>query len=239
MEISVKRLATATLLILLMASYAHATEQAPDHIIYQGKKCAINLSLMESYFNEHPDKIPKRKVESSALWRGYQASYEFQNNSLVLKDIEIEILLVADSNKPNAIFSRESVKNQVVPEGETLKIDWFSGILVLGCGDYAYSFDEGQKTYSNYILLSVKNGNLRDKRQFESKEYEKFKEEQFQAFKRTEAYKKRVSELKKENMDQEEIDSLIQYYILNYTSEFLDEAIAPKNSPGKTPSVNP
>jgi hypothetical protein len=237
MEIAMKILATATLLIQLMVSYVHATEQASDWIIYRGRKLAlIDIFPMESYFNKHPNKEPKSNIESSSLWRGYQATYEFQENTLVLKDIEIETLIVVDSNKPNtAFFSRKSVKNQVVQKGETLKIDWISGILVLGYEGSVSGSYEGERTYDDYILLSVKNGNLTGKREFDSKGYEKFKDRQFQAFKKTEEYKEAVSEFRKANVEasQGEIDLFIREFFMRYSSEFLDEKLSPNNSDEK------
>jgi hypothetical protein len=224
-KIAMKILATAAMLILLISFNTHATTQGLDWLIYQGHKCALNdIDPMNSYFNEHPDKRPKGGVGSTSLIRGYVATYEFQDNSLVLKDIEIQIL--EGSVKGLLDTSWKSVKTQVVPEGETLKIDWISGILVLGSGDFVIRPDEVERTYSNYILLSLKNGNLTGERKFDSKGYEKFKEKQFQAFKKTEAYKKLVSELRKikrENADQEGIDSFVREFILRYTSEFLDD----------------
>jgi hypothetical protein len=148
---------------------------------------------------------------------------------LALKDIEIQVS--DNSNKGSFNLSWKSVINQVVQEGETLKIDWFSGILVLPYGKMVNYVHMGYgSTYSNYILLSVKNGKLAGERKFNNKEYEKFKERQFQAFKKTEEYKKLVSESKKNNMPDELMDSFFRSFVVNYTSEFLDEEKPPKKT---------
>jgi hypothetical protein len=246
MVIAMKILATATLLILLMASNAHATEQAPDAIIYRGQTFAFDhfppTFPMELYFGTHPDKRPQGARELTCLARGYYATYEFQNNSLVLKDIETWVPI--DSSTHSLGTTLKSVKNQIFPEGETLKIDWIIGILVLVHEDDNSLLTKTERTY---VLLSVKNGNLMDERKFDSNGFAKFKDKQYQAFKKTEAYKQEVSGLKKlylesgmKDVSQEYIDGTIRNSILGCTSEFLDEEIAPKNSGEKTsPSANP
>jgi hypothetical protein len=233
-------MAAATLAILLTAVNVLATAQAPDLIIYQGKEYALETNPMEAYFSKYPDKKPKTEVMSTGLWRGYIATFEFQDKSLVLKDIKIR----SAANLGNADYesSWKSAIKQVVPKGETLKIDWFSGILVLSYGDIVNYVHMGYgSTYSNYILLSVKNGNLTSERKFDYKEYEKFKEKQFQAFKKTEEYKTHVLELKKENLPPELVDSFLRDFIVGYSSEFLDEEKPPEKTPVKKslPTANP
>jgi hypothetical protein len=240
MENAMSILATTTLLVLLMASNAYATSQASDWIIYKGQKFALDMCPMEEYFIKHPEKNPKREVQSTSLARNYVATFEFQNNSLVLKDIETLVRLDSNTMDPTVswksakglivldpIISWKSVKNQIVTEGEAFKIDWLSRILVLGYGNYVDRFYGIERTYSNYILLSVKNGNLTGEREFDSKGYEKFKEKQFQSFKKTEAYKQESLEIKKYlekwggDTSQENIDSTLQDTIVSHTSEFL------------------
>jgi hypothetical protein len=176
MEIAMKILTIVTPLILLIASIAPATTQTPDYIIYGGQKIAIvNQCLMNSYFDKHPDKRPKGEVQQTCLWRGYIATFEFQDNSLVLKDIEILIKDADYSARTDFATSLKSIINKVVPEGEFLSIDWFSGILVLGYGDIDLRNSDSEPAYSNYIVLSVKNGKLIGERKFDSEEYKNFK----------------------------------------------------------------
>ena len=78
-------------------------------------------------------------------------------------------------------------------------------------------------TFSNYILLEVREGKLTGKRNYDHEQYEEFKEKQFQAYKKTEAYRKLVAELKKEDRSQEFPDSFLRDFVVDYTSEFLDE----------------
>ncbi|MCI5135552.1 MAG: hypothetical protein D3920_10875 [Candidatus Electrothrix sp. AW2] len=203
----------------LAASSAFATAQYPDKVVYEGKEYSLHTNPMEAYFTKHPDKKPKNGVMSTALWRGYVATFEFKTNSLVLKDIEIEIW-----NEAKDDTSWKSVNDDVIPKGKDLVVDWFTGILVLPHGKLVNYVHMGYgSTYSNYILLEVKKGKLTGKRAYDHKKYEIFKEKQFQAFKKTEAYKKHAEELKKKEWSQDDIDSFLRSFVVKYSSEFLVE----------------
>jgi hypothetical protein len=118
----------------------------------------------------------------------------------------------------------KSVKDEIVPKGKELAIDWFTGLLVLPYGKMINYVHMGYgSTYSNYILLEVKKGKLTGKRVFDYKQYVEFKDKQFQAYKKTEAYKKQVEGLKKEKWSQEQIDSFLRSAVVRYSSEFLDQ----------------
>ena len=78
-------------------------------------------------------------------------------------------------------------------------------------------------TYSNYILLEMEHGKLRAERQLDHEKYEIFKQKQFEAFKKTEEYKKFVADQKKKGLSQASIDSFLRSYVIRYTSKFLDE----------------
>lgn len=213
-----KTLTAAILLIAVIASHAFATAQFPDRIIYEGKEYSLQTNPMEPYFEKHPDRKPKGGVISSALWRGYVAAFEFRTNRLFLKDIRIQIW-----NEKEDGTSWKSVRDEIVPKGEELFIDWFTGILVLPGGELVNYVHMGYgSTYSNYILLELKDGGLTGQRSFDHKQYEEFREKQFQAYRKTEEYKQRVEDLKKRRWNQESIDSFLRSYIVEYTSRFLD-----------------
>jgi hypothetical protein len=65
------------------------TSQCPEKIIYNGKEYKLHSNPMETYFKKYPDKRPKGGIRSTALWRGYVATYEVKNNQLFLKDISV------------------------------------------------------------------------------------------------------------------------------------------------------
>jgi hypothetical protein len=198
-----------------------ATAQIPDRIIYAGKEYSLHTNPMDLYFSKHPKKKPRDEIMFTALCRGYVATFEFQKEKLILKDIEIEIPV----EKKNGKFSSEwkSFLADIAPKDSPLNIDWFTGILVLPFGEEVDYVHMGYgSTYSNYILLEIQSGKLTGKKELNYKQYESFKAKQFEAYKKTDAYKKQVQKIRKENDSQESIDSFLRSYVLDYTSKFLD-----------------
>jgi len=213
----------AVAFLLLGATNLLATAQAPDKIIFNGKEYRLHSNPLEEYFQKFPEKKPKSGIMSSGLWRGYVATFEIAENALFLKDVEI----MFDKNPDNKSFERgwKSVLSEVVPNNKKLKIDWFTGLLVLPVGGVVNYVQMGYgSTYENYILLEIEKGDFKRSKEFDYKEYEKFKERQFEAFKKTEEYQKLVKEMKKEkDSTQEFIDSFLKSYIIGYTSKILVE----------------
>lgn len=210
---------TASMLFLVLAvSSALGTAQYPDKIIYESKEYNLLSNPMESYFSKYPDKKPKGGGISTALWRGYVATFEITDKALVLKDVQIQ------TGHEKGEQNWKSEKDTVVTNGQSLKIDWFTGILCLPFGERVKYVHMGYgSTYSNYILLEIKKGNLTGERKLDAKQYEIFKEKQFQAYKKTEAYKEREAQMKKSGDSQEFIDSFLRVFLVEYTSEFIDE----------------
>lgn len=77
-------------------------------------------------------------------------------------------------------------------------------------------------TYEQYILLEMDKGDLKKTKNFSYKEYEKFKERQFEAFKKTEEYKKLKEQAEtREGYEEESFDGFLGDFIVDYTSKFL------------------
>jgi hypothetical protein len=210
------------LALCFFASQAFATAQYPDKIIYNGKEYSLHSNPLEDYFVKFPDQKPKGGLMSSALWRGYVATFEIADNSLFLKDIEI--MVKKDESGKNFETGWKSVLKEVVPEPKKLKIDWFTGILVLPFGELVNYVHMGYgSTYENYILLEIAGGNFKKSREFNYKEYEKFKEKQFAAFKKTEEYKQLADDLKRRDPKTTDqfIDSFLKDFVINYSSKIL------------------
>lgn len=214
------------LLILLLTTIfgltAFATAQYPDKIIYNGTEYKLHSNPLESYFDKNPDKRPKGGVMSTALWRGYVATFEIIDNQLFLKDIEIEYR--DTTNKDNYDYKWRSVLAAVFPDQKNIKIDWLTGLLVLPRGKVVNYVHMGYgSTYQSYTLLELDNGNLKKEKQFKHKAYEKFKEKQFQVFKQSDDYKKIKIELTKEGRTEEFIDSFLRNFVTDFTSKILTE----------------
>lgn len=98
-----------------------ATPQFPEILIYEGKEYPIQNDLLENYFDKFAERNPKKEDERcSALWRGNRATYEVLERRIFLKDVHTG---VCQRNE-------ESQLKKVVPHGERLAIDWYSGLLV-------------------------------------------------------------------------------------------------------------
>lgn len=202
---------------LFIGLSAFATAQFPDKIIYNGKEYKLHTNPMEEYFQKYPEKRPKKASISTALWRGYVATFEVRNGQVYLKDIQIEVY---DTTSLNYIW--QSVLKDVFPEQKEIKIDWLTGILVIPHGKMVNYVHMGYgSTYKKYILLEIDKGDLKKEKRFNHKVYSKFKERQFEAFRQTEEYKKLKEELKKDGSSDEMIDNFLKSYVVQYSSKIL------------------
>jgi hypothetical protein len=192
------------------------TEQVPDKIIYNGKKYKLLCEPLENYFEKYVER-PITEIRSSALWRGYTATLEIKDNQLFIKDIEIQ----RDGGKDESgrpLTNMKSVLNEVFPDQELVKMDWFTGLLL--------AVYDGENNYNiiyysqieHSILLEIENGNLKKVKQLANeKELKEFKEKQIQAFKETEEYQKIKAELEgEEDYSEEFIDSPLRNDIIRY-----------------------
>jgi len=218
----IRKLALSLLVIFVFSAAAFATAQYPDKLIWKGKTYDLHSNPLEPYFEKNPDKRPRGDVTSSALWRGYVATFEIRNGELILNDISVEVSKKTD----NGSFDTEwrSAIRELVPEGETLKIDWFSGLLVIPKGKLVSYVHMGYgSVYENYTLIEVDRGDFVKSRDFDHKQYEAFKERQFEAFKKTDEYKELVKKIKKDDPDStdEFIDSFLRSFVISYSSKIL------------------
>jgi endoglucanase len=216
---NIKRIQWTVTFFVCTIFSAFATSQYPDNIIYEGKEYIIHRYPMDEYFLKHPRKKPSPNVMSTALHRGYVATFEISNKTLVLKDIFMQ-----EWNEEHDDSYWKSVKDEVNPEGKNLIIDWFTGILVLPNGKKVEGVYSGYgPSFSNYILLEIKKGKLSGNRNYNLKEFEKFRKRQFDAFRNSEKYKKKVEEMKKKKWTEKDINSFIQTHITKFSSKFLDK----------------
>lgn len=80
-----------------------------------------------------------------------------------------------------------------------LDCNFYTGILVMPLGEIVnYAHMGYSSTYENYNLAEIKNGTLIQSREFSNYEYATFKERQFKAFKKTEAYRKLYQQMEQE-----------------------------------------
>ena len=209
-----------TFLSSILCLTTFATAQYPDKIFYDGKEYSLHTNPLESYFEKNPDKRPKGGIMSSALWRGYVATFEMRDSQLFVKDIQVQYWDTTDKNNYDTKW--KTVMTEVFPEKKNVKVDWLSGLLVLPYGKLVNYVHMGYgSTYENYFLLEIDKGNFIKSKQFDYKNYEIFKDKQFLAYKKTEAYKETKATLKKDGSTDEFIDSFLRSFVTEYTSRIL------------------
>lgn len=180
-----KKIALLVVLLTTVITHAWATAQYPDILIYKGEKYNLHTNPLEPFFEEHPDLRPA--WTSTALWRGYVATFEIKDNQLVVKDVVI----------PNHERGDSSIFKVLFPNQEKVIVTWLTGILTLPIGDMVEYVHMGYgSTYSKYKLMYIQEGNLIQERDFTLDEYHQYRASQFAAFKETEQYAQVVKELR-------------------------------------------
>ncbi|WP_299770305.1 hypothetical protein [uncultured Dokdonia sp.] len=198
------------------------TAQYPDKITYKGIEYDLNTNPLEPYFENNPKKRPQRY--STALYRGYVGHFEIIENQLFVTDITIPRHYTDKDGKPK--IKSISIYKRIFPDKDKVKIDWYSGILILPHGKITEYVHSGYASiYSDYFLLEIKEGNFKKDKSYSYKQFLKFKERQFLEFKKTEDYKTKFEDLKKNfpGSDKKFIEGFLKDHIINYTSEFLSE----------------
>jgi len=215
-----KRFLFTSIIILFSYVKISATAQIPDIVYYNGNKYDLLCNPLERYFNSHPDKRPATVSSSTALERGYRATFEIQDGTLHLKDIQIIQSPMNDENR------WKSVMSEIFPDSELKKINWFTGLLRIPVGKLKKQINMGyESVYEKYLLLEVKGGKLLKEKQLADKDYKKFKEKQLYAFKKAKEYNELISFLKKSNpsIANDEIDTILTKNILDYSPKIYTE----------------
>ena len=130
------KLLIAFLFLLLCSKQLIASPQEPDYIIYKNDTIATYNLILEAYLQEkNPEETKlfglsfrntlKNDSRSMDCWRGYQAIYEIENDSLFLSYI-IECGTIKKINKKKSDKNLHTLfGNQV--KNKKVFIDWFSG----------------------------------------------------------------------------------------------------------------
>lgn len=107
-----------------------ATAQVPDRIIWEGKTYSLLCNPLGPYFQEYPDKRPQGGF-STALWRGYVATFEIINNQLYLTEIITDPFA---EYREDSISLQKNLVEEIFPGQKKVKVDWFTGLLVIPRG---------------------------------------------------------------------------------------------------------
>lgn len=123
-----------TLLLTLFTLRTFASPQSPDYIIYRRDTLATYTLILEQYFQMQSKTedgklfgLSFRDGASLNCWRGYQAIYKIDNDSLFLVDIiscgerrNGKLDKIASVEKMKSIFNDKFINGRVY-------IDWFTG----------------------------------------------------------------------------------------------------------------
>lgn len=213
------------LAVLITFVPARATSQAPDVLFMDGAKYFIHSNPLEVYLKKYPGKRPKSGVTSSANWRGYVAVWEIDQDRLFLKDVTV---LISKNTSDGKSWNAEpkSVFQEIFKTESRIPADWFTGYIVIPQGKMVSYVHMGYgSTFEKYIFLKVQKGILTKKWKTDMAGFEKFRREQFKAFKKTKEYQDKIAELKKErDLSPEFIENfLFQYESAVFMSRIFDD----------------
>lgn len=161
----------APLFVFLLTFYAlksFASPQLPDYIIFKGDTIATYTLILEQYFQKQ-DKAKQAKLfglsfrdgASLNCWRGYQAIYKVENDSLFLVDIIYcgerrsgKIDKAASAEKMKTIFDDKFSNDRVY-------INWFSGDMKFPLTNKVLRWDSVFYTiYEREKVISISNGKV-------------------------------------------------------------------------------
>jgi len=154
------------LILLVLAENSYSSPQLPDYIVFKGDTIPIYTLLLEQYFSTTAKSEPEESLfglkfrEGGSLncWRGYQAIYSIENDSLFLNHIihcgELRnntINKKASTLRINEIFGDNVINNKVF-------LDWFSGEISLPNGELLRWDGVFHKIFETEILIEVNSG---------------------------------------------------------------------------------
>lgn len=209
------------ILLLTFNVKVFATAQVPDLMVIEKDTFLMHTNPLEIYLDsignrDFPDFTGKN---STACWRGYQAIWRVENDSMFLETIQS-----CHRNEDDVDANLKKMFGDKCINGRVYAT-WFTGLIVLPHGKLKNHINMGYgSTYNKHLLLEINKGQFMKRLKFNYKQYEKFKSRQYELFKETAEYKKIVEDLKEAGSgDQKFIDSFLRSYITNYTSKILNE----------------
>ena len=138
-----KRLTLSVLIMLLLKSFAFASYQDPEILIYKGKSYDMRSSPLEAFYNY---KLPEFWIEpntmSSGNGRGFIATWEVINDKLYLTKID-------------SWFCRKSIRTKSGCRRVTLR-DLFGRKVINGKVSASWYFDKLEVTYGEQLLYASK-----------------------------------------------------------------------------------
>ncbi len=206
-------------------SSAFATAQFPDKIIHEGEEHMLHTNPLEAYFQAHPRSRPNVRFTSSALWRGYVATFEIVDGMLLLRDVGSDGY-VEELDARGGIL-RTRLRGHLDLDAGPLVLDCFTGWLIIPHGKLVEYVHMGYgSTYSDYILLRIEEGRLTGRTELDHEGFRQFRTAQYQAFMRTGEYREFAEWLRERGRSDEHITYLVSNFE-NYASRIFEEDVSP------------
>lgn len=225
------------------------TYQARDTLILEKGIFPLEAGIFEPYFVKNPKKRPKSNVLMSSLHRRYCADLEIRKSELLVSKIKVPVS--NPLNKLNEDRFRNKVKNisktifkevdlsTIFDDEERQKLYFFSGFIILyhfkhplysaaNWQTFPLELQTIEQPYKYEILQFVK-GKLVAEKELNKTEIARFKNRQFEKFKKSDSYTEMLAEKlswHKNNeyadgeFDKEKFDSMIFNYLLKYINSF-------------------
>lgn len=159
------------IILILVSQFGICSPQLPDLLIYKNDTINVYNLILEEYLNKNNFKkqgdlfgLSFRDGASLNCWRGYQAIYKIDNDSLFLINIidcgEIfykkgKIDLNKSNDKIKTLFGSKFKNGKVF-------IDWFNGNINIKNGELLRWDGVFKETYEKEISLILKKGILKE-----------------------------------------------------------------------------
>ncbi len=130
------------------------TAQAPDTIIYRGRRYSLLSNPLEAYWEEHPPR-PHLKPLHTANWRGYVAEWLIKSGALYLSGLRARI--------DNSYGERKEIGlRDLFPDaGDQIQASWFSGELRIPQGKKLRDVHMGYgSSYKRELILTIEEGKV-------------------------------------------------------------------------------
>lgn len=217
------------LLSLTIAGSVYATAQAPEVLKIEGNEYFIHSNPLAPYLAANPGRLPEAEVTSSGLWRGYIGTWSVRDERLYLDDVRVPTKALIDPDAPKSKRDR-SVMKALFGDDTSRVATWFTGHLIVPTGELIEYVHMGYgSTYSSYLILTIVEGAVQQRRELDAAAFQTFRRSQYQAFKMTPEYAAARAEATKGDepmSDEMTEDFLYQFLTAEYMARIFEGADA-------------
>ncbi len=192
------------LLLLALQLPAYATGQAPDRLLIDGEMHMLDTNPLAPYLAGLGERRPRFDAPTSALWRGYVATWELREGRLLLKAVDGFRKAPAGAEDAGAGkktpflgFVGFDAMAELFPQGGEVFADWYTGALVVPLGEpVEYAHMGYETTYARYIVSLVHAGVEVRRHRLSLDEFSEYRRRKFEAFRQTDAYRAEVERIR-------------------------------------------